>query len=249
MSGTNSLGYRMKRYEQVTDICLTRRMPVILRVDGEHFKSFTRGLKKPFDDIFRTTMAETMLELCKSIEGAVLGYVQSDEITIVLVDYKTLTTDAWFDYRLQKLCSITASRASRFFNKIFIEQTEKSSDDTKIYRKKFNTADFDCRAFNVPREDVCNQLIWRQRDAVRNSIHSVARTQFTTKELHGLKNNQVQDKLFTEKGINWNNFCAYYKRGCTCLRDENGKWYIDYEAPTFTQDRDYIERLLKEEEQ
>ena len=241
-----TLEKRMRRYEAVSDIRLIRRIPLILRLDGVHFKSFTRGLKKPFDEIFKAAMAKTMLELCKSIEGVVFGYVQSDEITLVLVDYKELDTDAWFDYRLQKLCSVSASMCSRFFNRIFRDEVEKSDLENKnTYRKKYDLADFDCRAFNIPKEDVCNCILWRQRDAERNSIQSLAQSLYSHKEIIGLNTNILQDKIFTEKGINWNDLCTYYKRGCACIKDtDTRKWRIDYNMPILSKDRNYIEKLI-----
>ena len=109
----DSLGDRMKLYyENRSKTYLTRRTPVIIRLDGCHFHTFTRGFAKPFDKRLVEAMQETMLELCKTIQGCVLGYTQSDEITLVLVDYKALDTDAWFDYSVQKLCSVSAAMAT-----------------------------------------------------------------------------------------------------------------------------------------
>lgn len=168
----SDLAVRMKRYEQASKTYLTRRMPVVIRIDGKAFHTFTRGFKRPFDDLFRYVMKDTMKYLCENIQGCVLGYTQSDEITLVLVDYKTHTSEAWFDYSVQKMCSVGASMATMAFNRFFSEiiSTEKSQE---VYAKVQNQAMFDCRVFNVPKEDVCNNLIWRQQDAIRNSIQLV----------------------------------------------------------------------------
>lgn len=252
-----SLDVRMKRYEAVSDIVLMRRTPVILRLDGSHFHTFTRGFEKPFDSVMMAAMQKTMEALCNDIQGAVFGYTQSDEITIVLCDYKTLETSAWFDNRLEKLCSVGASKASRYFNKFFIEVVEeKISTDYSLsdklrdkYRSRYFTADFDCRAFNIPKEEVCNCVIWRQNDAEKNSIQSLAQSLYSHKELNGLKCNQLQNKMFTEKGVNWSELPTYCKRGSACIKDENGKWFIDYDMPILKENRDYLERFVYCEEE
>ena len=251
-----SLDVRMKRYEAVSDIVLMRRTPVILRFDGSHFHTYTRGFEKPFDNVMMETMQRTMEALCNDIQGAVFGYTQSDEITIVLCDYKTLETSAWFDNRLEKLCSVGASKASRYFNKFFIEVTEKAYNNKEVtdkmyekYKSRYFTADFDCRAFNIPKEEVCNCVIWRQNDAEKNSIQSLAQSLYSHKELNGLKCNQLQNKMFTEKGVNWSELPTYCKRGSACIKDENGKWFVDYDMPILKENRDYVEQFVYCEEE
>lgn len=98
---------------------LTRRTPVIIRIDGKAFHTFTRGFQKPFDPVMMKCMQETMKYLCEHIQGCVLGYVQSDEISLLLTDYKRHTSAAWFDYEVMKVCSISASMATNWFNKMF----------------------------------------------------------------------------------------------------------------------------------
>lgn len=115
----DSLGDRMKRYENVPKVRLVRRMPVIVRLDGKAFHTFTRGFVKPFDSLLMQTMNDTMKYLCENIQGCVMAYTQSDEITLVLVDYQTLTSDAWFDNSVEKMCSIAASMATVAFNRSF----------------------------------------------------------------------------------------------------------------------------------
>jgi tRNA(His) 5'-end guanylyltransferase len=256
----DSLGDRMKRYEAVSKTSLVSRMPVILRIDGCHFHTFTRGFEKPFDNIFMRCMEETMRYLCENIQGCVLGYKQSDEITLVLVDYKKLNSSSWFDNEVQKMCSVAASMAACAFNKYFRQALEDIGDCQPV-RQKYEKAleqgaYFDCRAFNVPKEDVCNCLLWRQQDATRNSIQLVAQANFTHKELQGLNCNKLQDKLFLDKSINWNDFTTTQKRGCCCIKKEHtfynekceqitrSYWEIDTEIPIFSQNRDYIENLI-----
>ena len=270
-----TIGDRMKNnYENISRYYLTRRMPVIIRIDGKAFHTFTRGMKKPFDDIFVKTMQDTMKYLCENIQGCVLGYTQSDEISLVLVDYAELNTDAWFGNNLQKMCSVSASMATMAFNKYFIGNVNQYISDIMEYEdfdpdddyiinldKKSYSAMFDSRVFNIPREEVCNYFIWRQQDATRNSIQSVGQANFSQKELNGKSCNDIQDMLMTQKSINWNDYATTLKRGSCCIKIDDGitkydevgnicdyiprsKWVIDTEIPIFTQNRNYIENLI-----
>ncbi len=252
----DSLGDRMKRFEDVTNFKLIRRMPVILRFDMVAGHTFTRGFKKPFDEIYMKTMQQTMETLCKEIQGVVFGYTQSDEITLVLVDYKTFETSAWFDNRMNKMCSVGASMTSRFFNKFYIENVGEAMQN-KVYRdvdmskytKRFFTADFDCRAFNVPKEDVCNCVIWRQKDAERNSVQMLGQSLYSHKELDGVSCKEMQNKMFTEKGINWSELPTPCKRGTACKKDLEGKWFVDFDMPILVEDRGYVEDCIYFEEE
>lgn len=258
-----TLGDRMKNnYENISRYYLTRRMPVIIRIDGKSFHTFTRGFKKPFDDILVKTMQETMKYLCENIQGCVLGYTQSDEISLVLVDYAELTTDAWFGNNLQKMCSVSASMATMAFNKFFYGNMPADEENSGTYHKALKKgAMFDSRVFTIPKEEVCNALIWRQQDATRNSIQSVGQANFSQKELHGKSCNNIQDMLMIQKGINWNDYATTLKRGSCCIKVDDGlteydeagnicgytqrsKWIIDNEIPIFSQDRNYIEKLI-----
>ena len=130
MALRDELGIRMKNfYESVPKTKLLRRTPVAIRIDGKAFHSFTRGMKKPFDFILIESMQKTMQYLCENIQGCVLGYTQSDEITLLLIDYKRLNSDAWFDYEVQKMCSIAASMATMAFNRYFAEAAAAAMED------------------------------------------------------------------------------------------------------------------------
>lgn len=252
----DNLGNRMKEnYENRSKTYLTRRTPVIIRLDGKAFHTFTRGFTRPFDANLSDAMIETMQHLCENIQGCVLGYTQSDEITLVLVDYKNLNSEAWFDYNVQKLCSIAASMATLAFNRSFsqiLEQHKMLGNTLEYQAKKLaleKGAMFDARCFNIPKEEVANCLIWRQQDATRNSIQMVAQANFSHKKLQGLNTNQLQELLFAEKGINWNDFDTHFKRGACCIRgiyEEDGSeiWKIDYDIPKFTENRNYINDLI-----
>ena len=251
----DDLGKRMKEfYEQVPKTRLVRRMPVMIRIDGKAFHTFTRGFQKPFDDILIKSMQETMKYLCENIQGCVFGYTQSDEITLVLVDYKKLTSSAWFDYEVQKMCSISASMATMAFNKAFsfniFEIAGLNNTLLETYRKASEKgAMFDSRCFNVPKEEVTNFIYWRQLDATRNSIQMVGQANFSHKQLQGKSCNMIQDMLFTEKGINWNDLPIVKKRGSACIKDAEGHWFIDENMPILkTTDevdyRYYVDRLI-----
>ena len=259
----DALGSRMKNnYEEVYKYRLLRRTPVIIRLDGKAFHTFTRGLKKPFDEIFMKTMQETMKYLCENIQGCVLGYTQSDEITLVLIDYKKLNSDAWFDYEVQKMCSVSASMATLAFNRFFLNNVEKYLEEITdlsipenmryvdtLYNCIDKGAMFDSRCFNIPREEVTNCIYWRQQDATRNSIQMVGQVHFSHRELQGKSCNDIQNMLLTQRNINWNNLHTAQKRGSCCIKIENSNWTVDTEIPIFKEDgRNYIENLIKEEE-
>lgn len=259
-----SIGDRMKGYENISRTYLPRRIPVIIRLDGKAFHTFTRGFDKPFDKVLMNTMQKTMQKLCFEIQGCVFGYTQSDEITLVLTDYETIKTDAWFGYNVQKMASISASIATSAFNLSLLQEGIEILGEDKylklgFYTNKVGQALFDARCFSIPKEEVVNCLIWRQQDATRNSVQAVGQAHFSQKELNGKSCNEIQDMLFTEKNINWGDFPTDCKRGAACYKaDEeatfisNGEktvfhrmgWQIDTEIPIFTSDRNYIERWL-----
>ena len=256
----DSLGDRMKGYyEEVSRTKLVRRMPVIIRLDGKAFHTFTQGFVKPFDEILIKTMQQTMKYLCENIQGCVLGYTQSDEITLVITDYAKLTTAAWFDYEVQKMCSIAASLATMQFNRIFARKIDKFYAEydkawhhttqeealCKAYQKAVaKGAIFDARCFNIPKEEVTNCVYWRQKDAERNSVNSVAQSLYPHKELQGIGVHDVVVKMESEKGVIWGNFPTTQKRGSCCIKTDKG-WIIDDEIPQFKNEgRDYIESRI-----
>ena len=173
-----------------------------------------------------------------------------------MTDYDTIETQGWFNYNVQKMVSVSASMATLAFNKIFRNiydeiDLEDISDYVDIYQKRFNTALFDSRVFNIPKEEVCNAFIWRQQDATRNAIQMVGSAKFSHKQLQNKNCNQIQEMLFQEKGINFNDFPAYQKRGSCVIKEQYDKegtmrtrWIIDKEIPIFTQDRNYIDRYV-----
>lgn len=250
MSVNDNLGMRMKNnYESIPKTRLMRRTPVAIRIDGKAFHTFTKGFEKPFDMILIESMQQTMKYLCENIQDCVFGYCQSDEITLILVDYQTLTTDAWFDYEVQKICSISASMATMAFNKFFEANVKNYIRNimpniltplAEAYMKAAEKgAMFDARCFNIPKEEVTNLIYWRQLDATRNSIQMVGQANFSHKELQNKSCNMIQDMLHEQKGINWNDFPTVCKRGTACIKkyEEEGHWVVVDELAGFVVDK------------
>lgn len=247
---------RMKQYEYVTRNYLTRRTPVIIRIDGRAFHTFTKHFDRPFDELLSKTMRETTLALCKEIQGCKLGYTQSDEISLLLIDYDALDTCAWFDNNIQKMISISASLATFYFNKFFAANLNEalstlSQDQLDVYKTACEKgAIFDSRVFNVPKEEVTNYFLCRQDDASKNSVSMVGQHYFSHADLYKKSTNAIQEMLFTQKGVNWNNYPTMYKRGSCCIKvqdtlSERKKWVIDLEIPQFKgAGREYIEKLV-----
>ena len=243
MSIRDELGTRMKTfYEAVPDTKLVKRMPVAIRIDGKAFHTFTQGFKRPFDEVLIKTMQQTTKYLCENIQGCVFGFTQSDEITLILIDYQKLTSSAWFDYEVQKLSSISASMATMAFNKYFAEnvaneileyktsmvpQCVEIQQEVKEYHDTLRAAVnkgamFDARCFNIPKEEVTNLIYWRQLDAARNSVQMVGQANFSHKELQNKSCNMIQDMLHEQKGINWNDFPVDCKRGAAVIKKKIG---------------------------
>jgi len=182
----DSLGDRMKQYyEDRGRVYLTRRTPAILRVDGRAFHTLTRSLQKPYDSRLSAAMDYTASHMMKVIQGAKLAYVQSDEISILLSDYEQLNSGAWFDYNVQKMCSIASSTATAEFNLLF----------GTLMNNAQVRATFDCRVFNIPESDVSNYFLWRARDWHRNSVQMFARAHFSHRQLHGKSQPMVHEML------------------------------------------------------
>ena len=292
--GTNEksrgLESRIKEfYEDRTKQFLTRRMITIIRLDGKGFSKFTKNLTKPFDDGFSDDMDRTAAYLCENIQGAKFAYTQSDEISVVLTDFDTLETDAWYDYNVQKMTSIAASLATARFNELRMfryfagpdfnvvtetdhklrnigehfkvgvnleDRTDDIASFTNYLPLKSRLAFFDARVFQVPNVDeMVNTMIWRQQDCTRNSISMAASAHFSHSLLEGKSGDEKQDMLFTERSINWNDYKPKYKRGSVIRRIEveltgqNGpvkrnRWLADENTPIFTQDREYLSKLI-----
>lgn len=265
---------RMKEnYENRSKTYLTRRTPVIIRLDGKAFHTLTKHFSKPYDIVFHNTMEYTMKYLCENIQGCKIGYTQSDEITLLLTDYDTLTTDAWFDYSVQKLCSISASMATMAFNKALLKNVRLYEDEynnsftpqsvemqqkhkqyvENLFKAIDKGAMFDSRCFNIPESEVTNCFIWRQQDAIRNSTQMLGQHHFSERQLKYKSCSEIRKMLLDEIGINFNQLPVRMQRGVCCRKyivpTEDGnhlrsKWQLDYDIPIFSENREYIELLL-----
>lgn len=243
----DDLGFRMKTYyEAVSQTKLLRRTPVAIRIDGKAFHTLTKGFDKPFDMRLMTAMKNTTKYLCENIQGCVLGYTQSDEITLILIDYQNLDTSAWFDYKVQKMCSVAASMATMAFNREFEKEVlSLTEDEREKYLPALETgAMFDARCFNIPKEEVTNLICWRQLDATRNSIQMLGQYYFQQEELQNKSSSDIMDMLVNQHHINWNDLSADKKRGSCCIRVKNS-WIIDNNIPVFKgEEREYVEKLI-----
>lgn len=187
-----------EQYEFRARTYLPRRSYSILRLDGKAFHTYTRGLERPFDQRFMHDMAATAHYLCGEIAGTVLAFVQSDEISLLLTDFATNTTEAWFDGNVQKMTSVSASLATARFNEL----------------RPGKLACFDSRAFTIPDPtEVANYFVWRQQDCTRNSVSMAAQSLFSPKQLHGKSGSEMQEMMWCEHGVNWNDYPVDCRRG------------------------------------
>ena len=250
-------------YEDRFKVYLMRRMITIIRLDGVGFSKYTKKLNKPFDDGFSDDMDATAAFLCANIQGAKFAYTQSDEISIIITDFDTNETDAWFDNNIQKMVSIAASMATAKFNQL--RMVRECNDSEGDLREKmladweimdFNIAMFDARVFQVPTVDeMINAMIFRQQDASRNSV-SMAAYELCGHDATEGKSGSEKQEMMWQKGVNWNDYKTKYKRGTVIRKVQvektgpNGekvmrnKWLADPEIPIFTEDKDYLRKLI-----
>lgn len=267
----DNLGDRMKSYENITRTYLPGRMPVIIRIDGKAFHTFTKGFKKPFDDILMRAMEETAAALCRDIEGVKVAYTQSDEISLLITNNDTWETQPWFGNNLQKMASVAASIATLAFNRAFWHEVNMLNNDylntednehlNAYCRAVEKGATFDARVFVLPADEVCNYFIWRQQDAIRNSIQSMGQAHFSHKELMN-KNCENIKQMLVEKNLKWESIPVSCQRGIcvvkkptkvktqinmeamTYMEMTRNRWTVDDNIPLFWEDRKYIDCLF-----
>lgn len=216
MSDKTALGDRMKAYEHATRTVLPRRTYSVVRVDGRSFHSFLRHADKPFDEAVMAAMDAVAEALCAEMSGSVFAYTQSDECSVLLTDFGSTHIEPWFAGVVQKMTSIAASAATVAFN------------DTYTHPAGRTRAMFDARVFTIPSQtEVANYYLWRQRDTVRNSVSMAAQAHFSHRRLHGVNTDQMQELLWAEHGVNWNDYPDGCKRGRVTVR-ETGEREVTY---------------------
>lgn len=199
----DSLGDRMKKYENIeAGRYLIPLLPVVARIDGRAFHSFTKGLERPFDPEFSRWMGATTIHLVQET-GACLGYTQSDEITLAWHSLST-KSQMWFDGRIAKIVSQLAAQATLSFYRQVVECLPEYADRMPT---------FDARVWNVPnRTEGANVFLWREWDATKNSINMAASAYYSHKELENKNSSEKLDMLY-DKGVNWNNYPVFFRRG------------------------------------
>lgn len=200
------LADRMKKYEKVFQHNLPLKHPVIIRIDGKAFHTLTRSLEKPFDNNLITCMINTGKYLLNNVCNCKMVYIQSDEISLLLDDREREETEAFFDNKIQKLTSVTASMATYSFNKYA----------RKLIKKE---GMFDSRIFILPDNEIPNYFLWRIRDWERNSVHMLSRAYFSQKQLNKKKKNDMIDMLF-DKGIQWSKLKPHLKNGMILIKKD-----------------------------
>lgn len=244
MNAADSLGDRMKGYEDVPRAYLTRRLPLIIRLDGKAFHTWTRGLPRPYCKPLMDAMDQVAIHLCGQVQNTALAYVQSDEISLALVDYNNLNTSPWFDSNIQKMVSVAAGLAS----------SKLTALSPSIFGE-VREAVFDARAFVLPPAEANNYFIWRQQDWNRNSLAMLAQSLYSHKELEG-KGRQEQHEMCFQKGHNWAALDSHIKDGRVIVKQvhkhfldsgqevQRRKWGVLATTPVFSSDPGFVKGLV-----
>ncbi len=224
MSDNTPLGDRMKAYEHAFRQFLPRRAYTIVRVDGRAFHSYLREAERPFDHVFMSHMDMVAQRLCEEIGGAQFAYVQSDEISILMTDFADIQTQPWFGGNRDKIISVTAGIASAYMSMLRNDYPGLPHFDGRAYSKSDPV-------------EVANYFVWRQRDAVRNSIQMVGQFHFSQTELHGKSTDDIQEMLWSQHGVNWNDCVPGAKRGRLVYHGDSEGW-VRVAAPHFKAEPD-----------
>lgn len=255
------LGQRMKDYEKDLRSTLDKSQYVILRLDGKAFHTFTKQLKKPYDQGLMDDLDQSTIFLCENIQNAKLGFVQSDEISIVMSAWDTETTQMWYGGDLEKIVSVSASLVTGKFN--FERMKRKFKTTVRMSEYDLPKPEhFDSRVFQLPnKEEVVNYMIWRQNDAWRNSISMIAQHHFSHKELN-CKSTQERIRMLQAKGVMPSALPMRFTNGGLCRKVENQikneyfglnegdefvtrqSWEMDNNFDLIIRDRTYIKSLI-----
>lgn len=212
-SKKSNLEKRCLKYRNITNYKLDNKSYVIITLDGKNFSSYTKKLKKPFDEGLVEDMDNVSKFLCQNIEGAKFAYTQSDEINIFVADYEREETQAWFGYRLNKVLPLVASMATAYFNQLRMKRYD---NDTNI-----KLAYFDAKAWTVPtRNDVFAWFLYRQIDCIRNSISMVAQSKYSHGELHKKSTDDMKEMLIRDFDLDWDGLENRLKFGAFIYKEE-----------------------------
>lgn len=229
-----TLGERMKtNYEYTFRQYLPKRLPIIMRLDGKAFHTFTRGLEKPFDEKLIKTMEWVAMNTTDYIQGSVFAYTQSDEISILIYPWTELNSECWFNGNIQKMVSVSAAYTSVWFHKMWSLNTSLEFE-----------ALFDSRVFVIPESEVVNYFIWRQEDWIRNSVQMLGQSQFSHKQLQGKNNLKIKEMLKNNKNIDWDELDNNLKYGSYIKKNNEGKFKIYRNTPLFKENRQLIENTI-----
>ena len=259
---TETLSEKMKRFESENITKLKPKTPVIIRLDGKAFHTFTRGLTKPFDKDLSDIMQYTAMKLAEEIQNVKFIYSQSDEISILLTDWDNPNTDTWYGYRVQKMTSVSASVATLAFNEKIERLTSEywskmmskyiPWEEEKLYKERYDIwkskkfkALFDSRAFNLDLDEVSNYFLYRYKDAKRNSAQALAQSEFSQKQLVNVSCPEMIEMVKEKTGIDYNDLPSVQKVGFAIYKDDNGNWLLDTEVPDIYENREYVEKWLK----
>lgn len=237
----DSLSVRMRGYKAAYDHVLTGRTPVLAHVDGIGFSQYTRKCAKPFDKALGDLMIDTAIDILERVQGAVLAYTQSDEITVLLHGYRTHATTPYRGNRVQKLVSDMSGPTSAFFT----QHSHRIWDEGRL--EGVRAAAFAAAIFLVPENDVNNFFLWRQKDAVRNSVQMQARSMFSHKQVDRKSVTDMKE-MCRGKGRAWEDLDARWQRGACVYRDLSGVVFVDRDIPLFNKDVSYVERHLRTED-
>ena len=262
MGNKKSFSERMKDYEKCYDFRIPARTYTIIRLDGKGFSRYTEMFDKPFDDTLSNVMDAATVELCKFLNPK-LAYTQSDEISLMFTDIENIDSELIFDGKVQKLCSISASKITAAFNKKMLQMLANFKYTPEEIMQKVMTGEFaeidavfDSRVYVIPDyREVSNYFIYRQQDCTRNSISMAADVVVGKSATKGKNGNGKQEMMF-QNGVNWNDYKAKYKRGSVIkkhlyqIEGLNGelvtrsKWIVDSNTPIFTEEKEYLYDLI-----
>ena len=248
----DTLGDRMKGFENFYRTYIRMREPIIIRVDGKAFHTLSANFDKPYDYDLIHIMDNVAIALCEQIQGAVFAYVQSDEISVFVYPWLNPNSEPWFQNNINKIVSVSAGIASAHFTsemgwKLF---------GYEMAMQPVKPVVFDSRAFTLPMDEVNNYFIWRQKDWLRNSVQMHARSLYSQKQLNGKKLPELL-QMIEDKGENWNDNCSGVRHGRGIAKSydykvveetgesvERSHWTVCHELPKFTEDREFISKLL-----